>query len=117
MAEPNTFKVRVKGAFPNSFLVENVPVGALVEDVAALVEADISGETVGFRMVTWDIFLLDDATGEKHPLEAEELFPAAPNNTTAPPAPGSTVNVWIARSGELFLLLWGFFHLRVGREL
>jgi hypothetical protein len=87
------FKVRVKGAFPHPFPVDNVPVGALAEDVAARVEASESGKAVGFKVAICNLFLLDDA-GAKHHLDPEAVFPAAPGNA-APPAAGSTVNVWI----------------------
>jgi hypothetical protein len=71
----------------------DVPVGALAEDVAARVQADESGKAVGFKVATCSIFLLD-AAGAHHPMDPEAAFPAAPGNP-APPAAGSTVNVWI----------------------
>jgi hypothetical protein len=99
----STFEVRVKGAFTHSFLLVDVPVGARVEHVAARVQADESGKAVGFTAATCNIFLLE-AAGAKHALDdPEAVFPAAPGNA-APPAAGSTVNVWIdtpAAAGEL----------------
>jgi hypothetical protein len=66
------------------------------------VQADESGKAVGFTAATCNIFLLE-AAGAKHALDPEAVLPAAPGSA-APPAAGSTVNVWIdtpAAAGEL----------------
>ena len=87
------FNLLVKGSFPYPFLVEGVEDGASTLVVKARVQASKSGEAVGFKMATCNIFLLD-AAGAKHPLVLEAAFPAAPGNPS-PPAAGSTVHVWI----------------------